>query len=199
MVSRLHTLLEPIKPVPKYLKKLASQKVTAHPIQTYIPHLEFTSRDLTAISQGLTNNTLTINTQPYQTALLRQLGKQTLLFRLYTSTIFSGQRYLASSPYEIKNDLGYFTNDWVIPQVMRRNGIYDCCVVDDRLVTTERIEYERYLNKVKEVKDKTAIGSLFTLIGLVKVKYGDKEAKQVCDKLVEGKRGIIEIVQEEMK
>ncbi|RLV92390.1 hypothetical protein JA1_003236 [Spathaspora sp. JA1] len=199
MVS-LQTLLEPIKPVPRYLKGLTPKLNTQiHPIQTYIPpHLELTPQDITAITQGLTNRTLTLNTYPYQTALLRQLGKQTLLFKVYTSTIFSGQRYLTSSPYEISHDLSYFTNDSVLPQVMRRNGIYDCCVVDERLVSSERIEYERYLEKIEKVKDKTAIGSLFTLIGVIKVKYGDKEAKSVCEKLVEGKRGIIEIAQERL-
>lgn len=138
----------------------------------------------------------------YTTEKLRSIGRAIFDLHLGLSTVFTNEKYLSLPSESLEQTICLFNNEReMIPLFMKRNFIYDC-VLRYRgtmrggvIHSTE--EYDDTKMKIKEV---TSIGSFYTMIGLLSVKFNRDEVltKVVYGKIINGQTGLINLATESL-
>lgn len=82
---------------------------------------------------------------------------------------------------------------------MKRNYIYDC-ILPYQGTTRRGVIHssEKYTEKKKKIQDVTSIGSFYTMIGLLSVKFNmeDMLDKVVYGKIINGQAGLVTLATE---
>lgn len=186
------------------LKKLLESR--AHLVQRFLGNsFKLPFDDLLPIICGLANMKIEHRSSPTGSAfekgfvhqsVLREVGKRLFECSLNSATIFTGLSYLSMSQSELEHNLAYFKDyDRLIIEFMRRQLLYDCSIPyrgiqDYGLLLTTDAE----LLRVK-IKDKTAIGSFFSLLGVLVLRFGTTRVNTefIHDKVLSGSNGIYSI------
>lgn len=138
--------------------------------------------------------------QEYTTEKLRSLGKVIFDLHLGLGTFFSKEKYLSLPLNDLEHSMNLFRNErLIIPQFMKRNFVYNCILQYRGTMRSGVIhaskEYEETRAKLQDV---TSIGSFYTMIGILSVKFDRDEVVQkiVYGKIINGPRGLINIATE---
>ncbi|KAG2734161.1 hypothetical protein G9P44_002167 [Scheffersomyces stipitis] len=135
-----------------------------------------------------------------ETDRIRAIGKHALKMLLDVETVFMNERYLSSSTKDIFDSLDFFNNEQgVIPEFMKRNLLYNCILPYRGAMKFGRIADETTYAQVKAgILDRTSIGSLYTMIGLLTIKFDRQKVREsfLLKKVIHGGLGIINLTSE---
>ncbi|MCP8720164.1 MAG: hypothetical protein M5F18_12855 [Asgard group archaeon] len=170
-------------------------KLKAQPILTYIDDLELNFNELLCVAHGLTDMELKINDNNYQTRILRKLGYGKFKVCLLRNTIFLNDRYLTASQVEIEEDLSTFENTEIVYEFLKWNQLHQFSLINRELLINEKLSSEEFKLKRIDLWKKTSLGSFYTMLGILLIKYNEKSVNEfITNKVITGKRGIIDIV-----
>ncbi|RCK63480.1 hypothetical protein Cantr_10201 [Candida viswanathii] len=171
-------------------------------IQSYIAAfgLALSPSELLCVAYGLTEMLVTIGNHRknsvYCTSTLRALGRLRFRFCLLRSTIFVNERYLTASEVEVREDIAAFVNNEVVYEFLKWNGLHLFSLLNRELLILKDLPNEEFKEKKAMLWEKTAIGSFYTMLGILLVKYDEARVNDlITNKIITGKRGIIDIVQ----
>ena len=153
--------------------------------------------ELICIAYGSTNMELKLKNNIMETDTLRKLGKTRFKMSLFKNTIFIDDRYLTATPMELSSDLDIFNNEEVIYEFLKLNQLHRHSLLNRELLINTKLPRKDYVTKRQMLWKQAAIGSFYTMLGIVMVKYRDEKLldKLIIDKIINGKRGVIKIVQ----
>lgn len=143
----------------------------------------------------------------YDSSKLREIGKNIYDITKQTLLIFGDLQHLSASWQELSKALNAVNDDNNnIPQFMKTNLMHDL-IIPFRGSTkgySHLLDPEIFQNggvneltiRQQKVKDASSIGSFYTLIGLLVVKYGRERIIEsfLVPRVFNGKSGIIEII-----
>jgi hypothetical protein len=135
-----------------------------------------------------------------ETDKLRQYGKSTLDLHLNLETVFTNEKYLSSSKYELSHDIELFENSSMILRFMKNNLMYNSTIPFRGSMKSGKITNQDVDKITKEkILDATSIGSFYTLIGLLCTKFHKQEIidNVVVGKILHGPKGLINIATSE--
>lgn len=127
---------------------------------------------------------------------LRKFGQLTLSLHLGLETVFLSENYLSTSKSELLYDLSLFDCNSVIPQFMKKNMMFNSIIPFRGAMRSGKIEsLDLYEETKAEILNKTSIGSLYVLIGLLSTKFDTKSIVEeiLLPKIIHGPQGIINI------
>ncbi|CUM51507.1 uncharacterized protein AC631_01891 [Debaryomyces fabryi] len=141
-----------------------------------------------------------IEGEEYTTEKLRNIGKAIFDLHLGLSTIFADEKYLSLPSDSLEQTMNLFNDDReIIPLFMKRNFIYDCILPYQGTMRCGMI-HSSEMNKKRKVKiqDATSIGSFYTMIGLLSVKFNKEDVlkKVVYGKIINGRTGLVSLATE---
>lgn len=141
-----------------------------------------------------------IEGEEYTTEKLRNIGKAIFDLHLGLSTIFADEKYLSLPSDSLEQTMNLFSDDReIIPLFMKRNFIYDCILPYQGTMRCGMI-HSSEMNKKRKVKiqDATSIGSFYTMIGLLSVKFNKEDVlkKVVYGKIINGRTGLVSLATE---
>lgn len=141
-----------------------------------------------------------IEGEEYTTEKLRNIGKTIFDLHLGLSTIFADEKYLSLPSDSLEQTMNLFNDDReIIPLFMKRNFIYDCILPYQGTMRCGMI-HSSEMNKKRKVKiqDATSIGSFYTMIGLLSVKFNKEDVlkKVVYGKIINGRTGLVSLATE---
>ncbi|KAK6453775.1 uncharacterized protein RJT20DRAFT_131205 [Scheffersomyces xylosifermentans] len=146
------------------------------------------------------NATFPSQTVLIETERLRALGKIILRTHLDIETVFMNERYLSSPTNEIFDSLDFFDNEReIIPEFMKRNLLFTAILPYRGAMKWGAITEEHLLTETKNtILEQTCIGSLYTLIGLLTMKFNKNEVrdKVLLGKIINGRLGMINLTSE---
>ncbi|RCK66301.1 hypothetical protein Cantr_02033 [Candida viswanathii] len=167
-------------------------------IQSYIADfdLALNPSELLCVAHGLTDMLVPIGHNVYGTSTLRALGRLRFRFCLLRNTIFVNERYLTASEVEVREDIAAFVNNEVVYEFLRWNGLHLFSLLNRELLILKDLPNEEFKERKAMLWEKTAIGSFYTMLGILLVKYEEARVNNlITNKIITGKRGIIDIVQ----
>lgn len=131
---------------------------------------------------------------------LRIAGKT--FFDLHTKigTVFMNEKHLALSSLDLERTIDAFTNaERVIPLFMKHNNMYNILSTPSSVKASPVLQSAQTLSQ-KKLLDATSIGSLFTLIGILLLKYEKHEVSShlINSKLINGPRGLLSIATDDL-
>lgn len=175
-------------------KQFLMQKMSS--LQSFLK-LDFNTTELIGIAYGSTNMELKLKNNIMETDTLRKLGKTRFKMSLFKNTIFIDDRYLTATPMELSSDLDIFNNEEVIYEFLKLNQLHRHSLLNRELLINTKLPRKDYVTKRQMLWKQAAIGSFYTMLGIVMVKYRDEKLldKLIIDKIINGKRGVIKIVQ----
>ncbi|CAK9437422.1 uncharacterized protein LODBEIA_P18000 [Lodderomyces beijingensis] len=168
-------------------------------LKAFLAPLTLSPRELLAISKGLTNAEIPARLTGdertmLETEKLRSLGKFSFQLSIINYfRIFQDVRYLSYSEFELNSDMEMVTNGDLIREFMKWNALTGCVSMNSGFLISEFVEKEEFEKKKIHVFKATAVGSFYTMIGIVYANYRD-QFDEFMGKVINGKRGIIEIV-----
>lgn len=127
---------------------------------------------------------------------LRYMGKRMVKLHLDNNTVFIGNRYLSLPLIDIERDLDLFSDDSdLIPRFMRQNNLYQAVIPYKGTMRmgpfASKENYEKMRTKICDV---TSVGSFYTMIGLLHIKYPHADVGNfIRKKIVEGANGLVSI------
>lgn len=138
--------------------------------------------------------------EQYTTEKLRSIGKTIFDLHLGLSTVFTDEKYLSLPSESLEQTMNLFNDERkIIPLFMKRNYIYDC-ILPYQGTTREGLIHstEKYTEKKRKIQDVTSIGSFYTMIGLLSVKFNMEDVlnKVVYGKIINGQSGLVTLVTE---
>ncbi|KAI5964426.1 hypothetical protein KGF57_001100 [Candida theae] len=179
----------------------ASYRQHVQSLINYVDPVKFSNEELACISNGLTNLELRIENDEghvsfIETDRLRRLGKTTFQLALVNQfRIFQNVGFLSYSETDIESDLAWLLNDETIVEFMKLNGLANCVAMNRELLINENLARFEFETKKKMVFSATAIGSFFTLVGLMQFKPRPGSS-ELMDKIINGKRGVFGILKQ---
>jgi len=135
-----------------------------------------------------------------ETDKLRQYGKSTLDLHLNLETVFTNEKFLSSSIYELNHDIELFENSSMILRFMKNNLMYNATIPFKGSMKLGKITNQEVDKVTKEkILNATSIGSFYTLIGLLCTKFNKQEVidNVVLGKILHGPNGLINIATSE--
>ncbi|KAL6450097.1 hypothetical protein SBY92_002039 [Candida maltosa Xu316] len=167
---------------------------TMQPLLSYID-MDLGFKELLCIASGMTNMELNLNNNIYQSETLRRLGQTKFHSQLLTNSVFINDRYLTANEAELVEDLENFDNDAILYEFLKWNSLHQFSLINREVLISKRLSQEEFNLKKMKLWKKTSIGSFYTLIGILLVKFkGDVVNELLSDKVINGKRGIKDIV-----
>lgn len=138
--------------------------------------------------------------EEYTTEKLRSIGKSIFDLHLGLSTLFTDEKYLSLPSESLEQTMDLFNDERkVIPLFMKRNYIYDC-ILPYQGTTRRGVIHstEKYVEKKKKIQDVTSIGSFYTMIGLLSVKFNMEDVLDnvVYGKIINGQGGLVTLATE---
>ncbi|CAX40356.1 conserved hypothetical protein [Candida dubliniensis CD36] len=175
-------------------KRYLKQKMSS--LQSYLK-LDFNTDELICIAYGSTNMELKLKNSIMETDTLRELGKSRFKLSLLKNTIFIDDRYLTATPLELSSDLDVFNNEDILYEFLKVNQLHRHSLLNRELLINIQLPRKEYVMKRHMLWRQAAIGSFYTMLGIVMVKYHNGKIldKLITDKIINGKRGVIKIVQ----
>lgn len=141
----------------------------------------------------------------FESSKLKDIGESTYRFTKQTLLLFGDLQYLSAPWEELLKALRAVNDEaFIIPEFMKANLIYDL-VIPFRgttrgfahLVDSELSEdITQLAARQRRIKDATSIGSFYTMIGLLVIKYGKERIVEnfLVPNVFNGKNGIIQII-----
>lgn len=170
-------------------------KLKAQPMLSYIDGFDLNLNEIICITNGLTNMDLKIGDNIYHTRLLRKLGCAKFKFCLLRNTIFINDKYLTSSQVDIHEDLRLFHSSEIVFEFLKWNRLHQFSLINRELLINEKLPSDEFKAKRADLWKKTSIGSFYTMLGILLIKYDEQLVNDfITDKVITGKRGIIDIV-----
>lgn len=179
------------------------------PYTTFLgPEFELNIPELTCVAYGLSNTEIIINENKedplnnviYETKKLRQLGKILYQYTLLTDTVFKSPEYLSRLDETVKYDMEVLVKDnSLITEFMKSSKLYDCSFVDSQF-NVRRIHVHRNIGEerhqfIQYVKDQTVVGSFYTMLGFLLIKYGRESTKKfIQSNIIHAPHGILQII-----
>lgn len=147
-----------------------------------------------------------MNALIYTSDRFRILGKSLFELHLNLATIFENGRYLSLPANEVAHRLHLTNNDTLICNFMRNHLLYDSIqpyrgTFRAGLRDVSDPEIRQEINLLSEkIHDKTCVGSFYTLLGLLAMKYDKTEVidKILHKKILNGPSGIIKLLVNEI-
>lgn len=138
----------------------------------------------------------------YNTEKLRLVGRAIFDLHVGLGTIFINENYLSLPSENLEQTMSLFNDERaIIPLFMKRNYIYDSVfryrgAMKSGIICSGK-EYEETKLKIQDV---TSIGSFYTMIGILAVKFNKEDvlAKVVYGKILNGQTGLINIATESL-
>lgn len=133
----------------------------------------------------------------HETEKYRQIGESVYGLTRDTLLIFGDLQHLSTSSEELEDLLRQFNNDLnVIPQFMKNCLLYDVVITARGVMRPYKCTQEEAEKRAIRLRDHTAIGSFYTMIGLLVVKYGKEKVVEefLVPKVFNGDNGIINII-----
>lgn len=155
------------------------------------------SSDFSVIIDGNDNKTSVFESQK-----LRLLGKFTYNMAR-DQLVFGDEQYLSSSLTEVQTSLTALNEDEkIIPLFMRKNLIYSSVIPFMGVMKYGLIKDTNVITEAKtRISDISAVGTFYTMIGLLVVKYGTKNVEEMLlgPKVINGNSGVLSIVTEMLR
>ncbi|KAK8440778.1 hypothetical protein ACI3LY_000941 [Candidozyma auris] len=175
---------------------------TAHVQRFLNPYFSLAFKDLLLITCGLANFKIQQHSKPagpvfdkgyIHQNVLREWGKRYFDLNLKKAAIFPSLSHLSMSHSEIDHHLSYFTDmNAIISEFMGRQLLYECLIPCRGAQVDGKLSREEADQLRASIRDKTAIGSFYTMFGVLLFRYGKGEATQdfLQRKILDGKNGI---------
>lgn len=131
---------------------------------------------------------------------LRVAGKTFFDFHTKIGTVFMNEKHLALSSLDLEKTIDAFTNaERVIPLFMKHNNMYNILSTPSSAKVSSALQSDQTFSQ-KKLLDATSIGSLFTLIGILLLKYKKYEVSDhlINSKLINGPRGLLSIATDDL-
>lgn len=139
--------------------------------------------------------------EEFCTEKIREIGKNVFDLHWKLSTIFANEHHL-SSPSEMLAETVHAVdnNRDIIPLFMTANSLYNCIQGFRGAMKGGAInDFNKYLETKSKILNSTSIGSFYTLIGIIYIKFGQLGLEKVIyPKIIQGTRGITSIVMKEL-
>ncbi|ODV80286.1 uncharacterized protein CANTADRAFT_5934 [Suhomyces tanzawaensis NRRL Y-17324] len=133
----------------------------------------------------------------YESSRLRQMGQTIIKLHLSLQTVFTDESFLSSSGEEVEQDVDFFekAEEFMIIEFMKKNLVYNNVVPFQGAMRHGPIHsQQKYTDRKKRIRDKTSIGSFYTMVGLLHVKYLDRVLESVIiNKIINGSSGLVNI------
>lgn len=141
-------------------------------------------------------------TSVFESQKLRLLGKLTYNMAR-DQLVFGDEQYLSSTLTEVQTSLTALNeDDKIIPLFMRKNLIYNSVIPFMGVMKYGLIKDTNVITEVKtRISDLSAIGTFYTMIGVLVVKYGTKNVEEILlgPKVINGNSGVLSIVTEMLR
>ena len=138
--------------------------------------------------------------EEYTTEKLRSIGKSVFDLHLGLSTVFADEKFLSLPSEKLELTMNLFNDERkIIPLFMKRNYIYDCILPYQGTTRGGVIQStEKYTEKKRKIQDVSSIGSFYTMIGLLSVKFDMEEVldKVIYGKIINGQGGLVTLATE---
>lgn len=138
--------------------------------------------------------------EEYTTEKLRCIGKSIYDLHIGLSTIFADEKYLSLPSDSLEQTMNLFNDDRrILPLFMKRNFIYDCILPYQGTMRCGMIHSsEKHTKRKMKIQDATSIGSFYTMIGLLSVKFNKENVlnKVVYGKIINGRAGLVTLATE---
>lgn len=139
--------------------------------------------------------------EEFCTEKIRDIGRKVFDLHWKLSTIFSNEHHLSSSSEMLAETSHVVDNNReIIPLFMTANSLYDCVRGYRGAMKGGVIKnFSKYLKVKAEILNSTSIGSFYTLIGILYIKFGQQGLEKVIyPKIIGGARGITSIAMKEL-
>ncbi|KAI3402296.2 hypothetical protein KGF56_004866 [Candida oxycetoniae] len=181
----------------KLLESVSTPQPPMSQLVEYLDPLSLSHEELSCMSKGLTNMkvrcTRDTNTF-YNTEKLRHVGKTAFEFGIINRLkIFKTLKYLSNSSFEISSEVSSATSKSLIREFMKLNGLVNCVSVNREFLVNEQLSKELFELKKQRVFDATTVGCFYTMVGIVCANHRESFF-HFMDKIISGKRGIIDIL-----
>ncbi|KAI5957087.1 hypothetical protein KGF54_000015 [Candida jiufengensis] len=185
------------------LQDKSTYSTNVQPLIKYLNPLVLSNYELAIISNGLTNlelHTRIDNTSIiYESDKIRSVGQNIYRLLLVNQLkIFQNLKYLSNSENEIESDLNWVWDNSIILKFMKLNGLSNSITINSEFLINEFIDHDLYQLKKQKVINATTIGSFYTMIGLISIKYKQNLDNETIDKILNGKRGIFNILKDNL-
>lgn len=141
-------------------------------------------------------------TSVFESQKLRLLGKLTYNMAR-DQLVFGDEQYLSSTLTEVQTSLTALNeDDKIIPLFMRKNLIYNSVIPFMGVMKYGLIKDTNVITEAKtRISDLSAIGTFYTMIGVLVVKYGTKHVEELLlgPKVINGNSGVLSIVTEMLR
>lgn len=137
-----------------------------------------------------------------ETDKLRNVGQSKIELELSLNTIFISQKYLSTSMAEIDYNIRLFGEyDVIIPEFMRKNLIYGSIFPFRGAMRDGPVHSPEHYDASREaILRRTSIGSFYTLLGILYVKFERELVERfITEKVVNGNLGLVNIAMETMR
>ncbi|EGV66333.1 hypothetical protein CANTEDRAFT_91501 [Yamadazyma tenuis ATCC 10573] len=135
----------------------------------------------------------------YDSEKLRQIGKGVYTVTKDTLLVFGDHQYLSTPTPELEYIITQIRDDRsIIPQYMKNCLLYESVIPFTGSMRAGSLEPEKAKERKAKIQDVSAIGSFFTMIGILTIKFGKEKVVEelLVPKVFNGKSGIIEIITE---
>ena len=149
---------------------------------------------------GINSKSNTTSTT-YSSEKLHALGIAVMESYLTLTTLFTDESYLSLLSDDLQPIYDLFCDRQIIPEFMSRHSLYDCVVPYRGAARSGRIDtLEGYQAEKTKIMNATSAASFYTLIGLLCVKYDQRQVAQsfILPTVLYGPRGLIQLATEKV-
>lgn len=137
----------------------------------------------------------------YSSEKLHALGIAIMESYMTLTTLFTDESYLSLLSDDLQPIYDLFCDRQIIPEFMSRHRLYDCVVPYRGATRSGRLDtLEEYRAERTKIMDATSAASFYTLIGLLCVKYDQRQVAQsfILPTVLYGPRGLIQLATEKV-